>query len=334
MVCFVHFELVLCATTACNFSSLIWPAGSAPAALASLLFDPPEPQIIGKNTVFRDFPTFSRICIFFLLTLSLLLFSLPLPYSVCFSSVHIVGSLTSKLPSNMRTNGMVLSFQLRFQPWIYFTAHHVLHLQSISFDLTSLIDLCTFFASSLCQGTVKKLHRAISNTWRPKVWRRLECESVGHQDWCSIKVQTIPQPQESLANKTFVQRQWLDLRWTGNNLPLQKNCGFCGESWTPLPPWSFQPRQLQQQRSQLTHHERLTSPDLRIGSEHGADFGGSHLPRQVWTLLWHSLLRAMNVQIVAATLASGMLSHVQVESVEWIKSARMVHPSGVQTMSQ
>ena len=40
---------VLRATTACNFSSLIWPAGSAPAALASLLFDPPEPQIIGKT---------------------------------------------------------------------------------------------------------------------------------------------------------------------------------------------------------------------------------------------------------------------------------------------
>ena len=41
-----------------------------------------------KTTVFRDFPTFSRICIFFLLTLSLLLFflliflfSLPLPSS-------------------------------------------------------------------------------------------------------------------------------------------------------------------------------------------------------------------------------------------------------------
>ena len=29
---------VLRATTACNFSSLLWPAGSAPAALASLLF--------------------------------------------------------------------------------------------------------------------------------------------------------------------------------------------------------------------------------------------------------------------------------------------------------
>ena len=80
--CFVHFDLEMCfgpqrsalfrqlnfqkcsgagvlcafglgnvprATTACTFSSLIWPAGSAPAALARLLFDPPEPQIIGKT---------------------------------------------------------------------------------------------------------------------------------------------------------------------------------------------------------------------------------------------------------------------------------------------
>ena len=47
-----------------------------------------------KNTVFRDFPTFSRIGIFFLLTLSLLLlslliflFSLPLPYSAFHLSI-------------------------------------------------------------------------------------------------------------------------------------------------------------------------------------------------------------------------------------------------------
>ena len=59
-----------------------------------------------KNRVFRDFPTFSRICIFFLLTLSLLIFflssNLPLLSAsalLCFSPVHIVGSLTSKLPS-------------------------------------------------------------------------------------------------------------------------------------------------------------------------------------------------------------------------------------------
>ena len=50
-----------------------------------------------KNTVFRDFPTFSRICIFFLLTLSLLwsalFYSSLLSASaqLCFSSVHIVG---------------------------------------------------------------------------------------------------------------------------------------------------------------------------------------------------------------------------------------------------
>ena len=43
---------VLRATTACNCSSLIWPAGSAPVALASLLFDPPEPQIIRKTQCF------------------------------------------------------------------------------------------------------------------------------------------------------------------------------------------------------------------------------------------------------------------------------------------
>ena len=49
---------VLRATTACNFSSLIWPAGSAPAALESLLFDPLEPQIIGKTQCFATFLTF------------------------------------------------------------------------------------------------------------------------------------------------------------------------------------------------------------------------------------------------------------------------------------
>ena len=142
MVCFVHFDWKMCfapqrralfwhlnfqkcrvgalctfwlgnmlrTTTACNCSSLICPNGSAPAALASLLFDPPEPQIIGK-TVFRDFPTFSRTCVFFLLTLSLLwssfFFSSSLLFSdsshLCFSSVHIVGSLTSKLPSIINT---------------------------------------------------------------------------------------------------------------------------------------------------------------------------------------------------------------------------------------
>ena len=56
-----------------------------------------------EKTVNCDFPTFSRTCIFFLLTLSLLwfsrLFSSPLTLlTSAIPSVHIVGGLTSKLP--------------------------------------------------------------------------------------------------------------------------------------------------------------------------------------------------------------------------------------------
>ena len=96
---------VLRATTACNFSSLIWPAGSAPAALASQLFDPPEPQIIGKTQCFATFLPFraSASSFFWLFLFSDLLSSnLSLLFAsalLCFSSAHIVGSLTSKLPS-------------------------------------------------------------------------------------------------------------------------------------------------------------------------------------------------------------------------------------------
>ena len=106
---FLHFWLgnVLCATTACTFSTsqlpkvvrtwcvldiLTWKCASRHngvqffiSHLASWLrtrrFSEPTFRASGatyhwKNTVFRDFPTFSRICIFFLLTLSLLWSSL------------------------------------------------------------------------------------------------------------------------------------------------------------------------------------------------------------------------------------------------------------------
>ena len=58
VLCAFWLGNVLRATTACTFSSLIWPAGSAPAALASLLFDPPEPQIIGKTQWIATFLPF------------------------------------------------------------------------------------------------------------------------------------------------------------------------------------------------------------------------------------------------------------------------------------
>ena len=87
---FFAFSLtnVLRATTACTFSSLIWPDGSAPAAFASLLFDPPEPQIIGKTQCFATFlpfrasaSSFFWLFLFSDLLSSTLLFSLPLPSS-------------------------------------------------------------------------------------------------------------------------------------------------------------------------------------------------------------------------------------------------------------
>ena len=93
---FCTFSLwnVLRATTACKFSSLIWPAGSAPAALASLLFDPPDPQIIGKTQCFATFLPFrASASAFFWLFLfsdllsSTLLFSLPLPSSAFHLSI-------------------------------------------------------------------------------------------------------------------------------------------------------------------------------------------------------------------------------------------------------
>ena len=107
MFCAFWLRHVLRAATACNFSSLIWPDGSAPTALASATFRPSGATNHWKNAVLRDFPTCSRTCIFFLLTfpslifflfsLSLLFYSLTL--HLCFSSVHTVGSLTSKLAS-------------------------------------------------------------------------------------------------------------------------------------------------------------------------------------------------------------------------------------------
>ena len=127
LVCFVHFDLEMCfarqrralfrhcnfqkwseravllafsltnvlrTTTAYTFSSLIWPDGSAPAALASLLFDPPEPQIIWKTQCLVTFlpfraPVSSYLWLFLFSDLlsSALLFSLPLPISAFHLSI-------------------------------------------------------------------------------------------------------------------------------------------------------------------------------------------------------------------------------------------------------
>ena len=97
MWCFMHFDLEMCF--------------APPAALASLLFDPPEPHIFGKTQCFATFLPFRALgssffwdFLFSDLLSSSLLFSILLLH-LCFSSVHIVGSLTSKLPSTIWGNG-------------------------------------------------------------------------------------------------------------------------------------------------------------------------------------------------------------------------------------
>ena len=94
---------VLRATTACNFSSLIWPAGSAPAALASLLFRPSGATNHWKNMFRQCFATFlpfhASASSFSSTLLSSNLSLLSASSLLCFSSVHTVGSLISKLLS-------------------------------------------------------------------------------------------------------------------------------------------------------------------------------------------------------------------------------------------
>ena len=103
--CAFWFRNVLRATEACNFSSLISPDGLRTRRFSEPTFRPSGATNHRKNTVFRDFATFSRTCIFCLLTLALLwssffFSSLVWLFPSAFSSVDIVGSLASKLPSN------------------------------------------------------------------------------------------------------------------------------------------------------------------------------------------------------------------------------------------
>ena len=78
------------ATMACTFST-----SQLTRRFSERSFRPPGATNLWQNAMFRGFRTFSRTCIFCVLTL---FSSLTLPTSA-FLSVHIVGSLTSKLPS-------------------------------------------------------------------------------------------------------------------------------------------------------------------------------------------------------------------------------------------
>ena len=95
MVCFVHFDFK-CASRHNGVQFFISHLASwlRTRRFSEPTFRPSGATNHWKNTVFRGFPTFSCICIFFLLTLSLLifsllifLFSLPLPCSAFHLSI-------------------------------------------------------------------------------------------------------------------------------------------------------------------------------------------------------------------------------------------------------
>ena len=105
LVCFVHFDLEMCfAPQRVQFFISHLASWLRTSRLASLLFDPPEPQIIGKHSESRLSYLFAHLHLlssysFSSTLLSSNLFFLSASSLLCFSSVHIVGSLTSKLPS-------------------------------------------------------------------------------------------------------------------------------------------------------------------------------------------------------------------------------------------
>ena len=123
--CTFWLRNVLRATTACKFSSLIWPDGSAPVALASILFDPPEPQIIGKTQwiatflPFRASPSCSSLLTLSLLLSSLLifLFSLPLPCSAFHLSILSEVWLLNFLISTSTTSSTTATLIMMVTTW-------------------------------------------------------------------------------------------------------------------------------------------------------------------------------------------------------------------------
>ena len=139
-----------------NFSSLIWPDGSAPAALASLLFDPPEPQTIGKMQCFATFlpfrasaSSFFWLVLFYHLLSSTLFFSLTLPVSAfnlpILSKVWLLNFLRSVLH---HTNVHIRPYLYRHQQWMQLTASssdlshghgcHAMALEALLIDCTPL----------------------------------------------------------------------------------------------------------------------------------------------------------------------------------------------------
>ena len=144
--CTLLLPNVLRATTACDFSSLIWPDGSAPAALASLLFDPREPQMIWKTKwIATCLSCRAPACSFFwlfLLTLSLrFLFSFSFSSLLfLFSSLFSFSSLSLLFLFSFSSLSLLFSFSSLSLLFLFsFSSLSLLFLFSFSSLLFSLL---------------------------------------------------------------------------------------------------------------------------------------------------------------------------------------------------
>ena len=195
LVYFVHFDLEMCFAPQRRaiFHLSSGQLAPQPAALASLLFDPPEPQIIGKTQCFATSLPFSASAssssysfsstllssnlslLFSSLLSSSLLWLLP---PLHFPSVHIVGSLTSKLPSAIAkvlwTSKTIVTLELSSSTYRDFvwTGAPLCSGDGFVQITVTFVDLHHEFSDFLSDFTPKIF--TIFSTNRHRFWRRLE----------------------------------------------------------------------------------------------------------------------------------------------------------------
>ena len=214
-----------------------------------------------KNTVVSWLSyllTFSRICIFFLLTLSLLWSSLF--YSsrlsdsshLCFSSVHIVGSLTSKLPSINSYDQLYRNFFFTILPLLQFDGpkKHQDHCQIFHFDGSAKGGHHPMSAQSKAQPTW--LSGCFCNNDRCEVWRQgwfhargpsgaaqvfnsMASSNLAHAH-CRLQSTLERQKKSALYSAQFS---------PGKRPPFQSSlCSDSQQHWNWLIPTPYQPERL------------------------------------------------------------------------------------------
>ena len=154
---------VLRTTTARNSWSLIWPDASAPAALASLLLDPPKLQNIGKTQSFTS--TFPRTWIQFFCLPLLWSFFFCLPLLWLFPPLLFHLSILSEVwPLNLLRSLVIHSLIIYINKLIHHSSSFIINSSFVMFtsSFLSFLGLFDLLPSYLLSGhTVIYIYRYI-----------------------------------------------------------------------------------------------------------------------------------------------------------------------------